>query len=133
VCVPRSGRGKDTEGRRARSLCRRPTGSRVLYIHLKFKPVVTKLHVRVTERTKAVIGLCVGKFVCDVSEPCAAGLEAIDELEGLFDRLVHGMWRIAQRVDDEIVEILEKRNGRFRDGAEVREISGAAKAEAEDV
>src|SRR5689334_15664735 len=43
------------------------------------------------------------------------------------------MGRVAKRVDDEVVEILQKRNGRIGDGAEIGEIGGIAETEAEYV
>jgi len=46
---------------------------------------------------------------------------------------MHGMRNIAEGVDDEVVEVFEERHGGFRKAAEIGEISGAAKAEAEDV
>jgi len=66
--------------------------------------------------------------VSDVREPGASGLEFVDESEGLFDGLMHGMRNIAEGVDDEVVEVFEERHGGFRKAAEIGEISGAAKA-----
>src|SRR5882757_108813 len=68
-----------------------------------------------------------------MSEPGAARFEAVDEFEGLVYRLVHGMRRVAERIEDEFVEAFEQSDGRFRDGAEVRQIRSVAKAKTQDV
>src|SRR5882724_1548692 len=68
-----------------------------------------------------------------MGEPGAAWFEAVDEFEGLVYRLVHGMRRVAERIEDEFVEVFEQSDGRFRDGAEVRQIRSVAKAKTQDV
>ena len=84
------------------------------------------------EPAQAVVRFGVGQVVGDVGEPGAAWLQFLDEGEGLVDRLVHRVRSVAQGVDNEIVEISEERGGSLRQGAEVSEIGGAAKAKAED-
>jgi len=95
--------------------------------------IVGKLNVGIPGLAEAFVGGGVGKFVGDVGEPGAAGLEFVNEGEGLFDGLVHGMRNIAESVEDEVVEVLEKRSGGFGEAAEIGEIRGAAEAEAEHV
>src|SRR5882724_2689544 len=68
-----------------------------------------------------------------MGEPGAAWLEAVDEFEGLVYRLVHGMRRVAERVEYEFVETLEQSDGRLQDGAEIRQIGGIAEAKTQDV
>src|SRR5882724_11296792 len=67
-----------------------------------------------------------------MGEPGAAWFEAVDEFEGLVYRLVHGMRRVAERIEDEFVEVFEQSDGRFRDGAEVRQIRSVAKAKTQN-
>src|ERR1700676_507972 len=45
---------------------------------------------------------------------------------------MHRVRDIAQRVDDQLIEIVQQRERGIRNGAEVRQVGGAAKAEAED-
>src|SRR5579859_2894065 len=45
---------------------------------------------------------------------------------------MHGMRRVAKSIQDEHVEILQQGNGRFGHGAEIGEIGGVAKTEAEN-
>jgi len=102
-------------------------------LHVEVEAVVGKLDVGIAGFAEAFVSGGVGKFVGDVREPGASGLEFVDEGEGLFDGLVHGMRNIAEGIDDEIVDVFEERDGGFGKAAEIGEICGAAKAEAEDV
>jgi len=102
-------------------------------LHVELEAVVGKLDVGIAGLTDTFVGGGVGKFVSDVREPGAAGLKFVDEGEGLFDGLVHGMGNVAEGVDDEVVEVFEERDAGFREAAEIGEICGAAKAEAEDL
>ena len=102
-------------------------------LHVELEAVVGKLDVRVAGLADTFVGGGVGKLVSDVREPGAARLEFVDEGETLFDGLVHGMGNIAEGVDDEVVEVFEEGYGGFGEAAEIGEIRGAAKAEAEHV
>src|ERR1700747_3502595 len=68
----------------------------------------------------------------DVREPGAFGLETVDESQSLLDGLVHGMWNVAQGIDDEIVKAFEEGGGGVQQRIEIGEVGGAAKAIAED-
>src|SRR5215475_10904909 len=131
MSVPRSRRRKNRERRELGGNTGGWSVFRILNINFEFEAVVAELHVRITERTQALVGFCMREFMSDVREPSAARLEEIDEGQGLFDRLVHGMRRIAQRVNDEVAEILQERHRGFGDGTEISEIRGIAKPKAE--
>ena len=62
---------------------------------------------RIAEGAEARIGFFVRKFVRDVREPRAPRLQLVDEAKGLLDGLVHRVRRVAQCVENEIVEILQ--------------------------
>src|SRR4029077_3177319 len=47
----------------------------------------------------------------------------------LIDGLVHGVGNVTKGVEDEFIEIFQKRHGRFGNLAEVSKISSAAEAE----
>jgi hypothetical protein len=102
-------------------------------LHVEVEAVVGELDVGIASFAEAFVGGGVGKFVSDVRKPGAARLEFVNESEGLFDGLVHGMRNIAESVDDEVVNIFEERQGGFGEAAEIGEIRGAAEAETEDV
>jgi len=102
-------------------------------LHVEVEAVVGELDVGIAGFAEAFVGGGVGKFVSDVREPGAAWLELVNQGEGLFDGLVHGMGNIAEGVDDEVVNVFEERQGGFGEAAEIGEIRGAAEAEAEDV
>jgi len=102
-------------------------------LHVEMEAIVGKLDVGIAGLAEALVGGGVGKFVGDVREPGAARLEFVNESEGLFDGLVHGMRNIAEGVEDEVIEVLEKGSGGFGEAAEIGEIRGAAEAEAEHV
>src|SRR5260221_85541 len=86
--------------------------SRFLFdLHLKLETVVSELHVRESHLAQALVGFRVGQIVSDVGEPCTARIELPDERERLVNRLVHGMWDVTQRVDDQVVEALEQGPG----------------------
>ena len=100
--------------------------------HIELQPVVGELHVAQTELAETIVGFRVGQVVSDVCEPGAARLQFLDKGESLVDRLVHGMGNIAEGVNDEIVEVGEKRGGRFGQRTEIGEIGGVTEAKAED-
>jgi len=102
-------------------------------LHVEVEAVVGELDVGIAGFAEAFVGGGVGKFVSDVREPGAAWLELVNESEGLFDGLVHGMRNIAESVDDEVVEVFKERHGGFREAAEIGQIRGAAEAEAQDI
>jgi len=102
-------------------------------LHVEPEAIVGELDVGIAGLAEAFVGGGVGKFMSDVGEPGAAGLELVNQGEGLLDGLVHGMRNIAESVEDEVVEVFEKRHGGFGKAAEIGEIRGAAKAEAEHV
>jgi hypothetical protein len=64
-------------------------------LHVEVEAVVGELDVGIAGFAEAFVGGGVGKFVSDVREPGAAGLELVNESEGLFDGLMHGMRNIA--------------------------------------
>lgn len=103
-----------------------------MHFNFKIEPVVAKLYVRISERSKAFVGFRVGKFVRNVSEPGSARLEPVDQGQSLLDCLMHWMRGVTKSIQDEHVEILQQRNRRFRHGAEIGEVSCVAEAEAED-
>jgi len=102
-------------------------------LDFELEAVEGELNVGIAGFAKTFVGGGVGKIVSDVGEPGATRFQFINEGEGLFDGLVHGMGNIAKSVDDEFVEIFEERDGGVGETAEIGEIGGAAKAEAEDV
>jgi len=102
-------------------------------LDVEVKAVVGKLDVGIAGLAEALVGGGVGKFVGDVRKPGVARLEFVHQGEGLLDGLVHGMGNIAESVEDEVVEVLEKGSGGFGKAAEIGEIRGAAEAEAEHV
>ncbi len=102
-------------------------------LDVEVKAVVGELDVGIAGFAEAFVGGGVREFVSDVREPGAAGLELVNQGEGLFDGLVHGMGNIAEGVEDEVVEVFKERDGGFGKTAEIGEIRGAAEAEAEHV
>src|SRR5258707_14069153 len=68
-----------------------------------------------------------------MSEPGAAWFESVDELEGLVNCLVHGKRRVGERVEYEFVETFVQSDGRFGDGAEVRQIRGVAEGKTQNL
>jgi len=104
-----------------------------IHLHFELQAVVSQLHVRKTHAAKALVGFRVRKVVSDVRKPCAARFETLDQGQGLVHGLMHGVRNIAQGVQDEFVEALEKGHRRFGQAAEIREISGAAETETQNL
>jgi len=69
-------------------------------LHIKFEAIVGQLHMREAHSKKASIRLGMRQVVRDVREPRAAGLELLNDSQGLLDGLMHGMGNIAEGVQD---------------------------------
>ncbi len=65
----------------------------------------------------------------NVRKPRALRFNFFHQRQRLLHRLMHGMRRIAQRVQDHVVEILQQRQRRFRYRIKIREIRAASEAE----
>src|ERR1700674_130139 len=76
-------------------------------LYFEVKPIVGQLHLREAPLAQTLIGFSVWEVVRDVGEPRAAGLELLDESESLFNRLVHRMGNVTQRIEHQFVESLE--------------------------
>lgn len=79
------------------------------------------------------IGRFVVEFVTHVGEQGALWLKPLDDGDGFFDVRVARVRVVAQSVDYENVEVLEKREADFGHVAHVGEVGGAAEAIASDL
>ena len=83
---------------------------------------------REAEFHQAFVGFLVRQVVRDMCEPRAPGFQFLDQRQGLFDGLVHGVGDVTQCVENQFVETFKQGHRRIRNGAEVGQISGACKA-----
>ena len=67
----------------------------------------------------------------DVREPGAARPKSRDQLERLLHGLVHGVWRVAERVQHQFLGARQQRDGFLRNAAEVGEVRQAPNAKAQ--
>src|SRR5215468_5736404 len=72
------------------------------------------------------------KIVRDMCKPSAARLEAVDQRQRLLNRLVHRMRRVAKRIKDEYIEILQEGNRRLWHCTEIGKVGRVAKTKTEN-
>ncbi len=72
------------------------------------------------------------EVVGHVGEEGSAGLQEFDDLDGFGEVGVAGVRGVAERVEDQEVEVLEERDGGWREVAHVGEVGGRAEAIAGD-
>src|SRR5262249_25850147 len=94
----------DQSSRRIRNLQRERAG-RGFGGDLELKSIVSQLNIGLSLPTETFVRFRVSQVVRDVREPGAFWFELGDEIERLLDGLVHGMGRIAQGVEHQVVQV----------------------------
>ena len=106
---------------------------RFVHLHFDIEAVIGKMHVFVALHAEAFVGLRVRQIVSNVREPRASRLQRFDQRQSLIHGLMHGVRNIAQRIKNQLIEIVQQRKRRIGNGAEVGQVSSPAKAEAENL
>src|SRR5580692_9009915 len=90
------------------------------HAHREGQSVVRELNMGKSPEDETRICFFMRKIVCDVRKPCALRLQLRYQLEGLRDRLMHGMGSVAECAQHQIVHASKQR---FRRRREITEIS----------